>query len=95
MISHIQANEYMDLYLCLLSPRQQEVLELYFQDDLSLSEIQENLGISKAAVHDALRKGLDAMDQFERKLHLHSKQERIILFARKHPEIEQELLALL
>ena len=50
MISHIQANLLLDQYEAFLSPRQQEVLELYFQEDLSLKEIQENLDISKAAV---------------------------------------------
>ncbi|UNT94218.1 sigma factor-like helix-turn-helix DNA-binding protein [Allobaculum sp. Allo2] len=57
MISHLEANDLFDLYSLLLSPRQQEVLSLYFQEDFSLSEIRENLGISKAAVYDALQKG--------------------------------------
>lgn len=57
MISHLEANDLFDLYSLLLSPRQQEVLSLYFREDFSLSEIRENLGISKAAVYDALQKG--------------------------------------
>lgn len=95
MISHLEANTLLDLYGGLLSARQKEVLELYFQDDLSLSEIQENLSISKAAVYDALKKGLQAMDHFEAVLHLKEKSLVLELFLEKYPEHRDQLGSLL
>ncbi|UNT95765.1 YlxM family DNA-binding protein [Allobaculum mucilyticum] len=86
MMDHLLANELFDLYGPLLSTRQQEVLELYFQDDLSLSEIRENLDISKAAVYDALNKGTAAMDSYEQKLHLYKKKQVLLAYLQKHPE---------
>lgn len=91
MISHVFANELLDLYEGLLSQRQQEVLELYFQEDLSLKEIQENLNVSKAAVYDALKKGVAAMENFEEILHLHAKSKILSDFLEAHPEFEEIL----
>lgn len=91
MISHIQANLLLDQYEAFLSPRQQEVLELYFQEDLSLKEIQENLDISKAAVYDALKKGVAMMEDFESKLHLVDKQNQLRQFLKEHPEYTEQL----
>lgn len=95
MISHIEANELLDLYGDLLTGRQHEILSLYFEEDLSLSEIQENLSISKAAVHDALNKGIRAMEHYESLLGLRSRRQKLRLFLEKHPEFYDELEALL
>ncbi len=97
MISHLEANDLFDLYSLLLSPRQQEVLSLYFQEDFSLSEIRENLGISKAAVYDALQKGVSAMEQYEEKLHLLAYRKIINDYIADHPEaraLEEKLEAI-
>lgn len=75
---HLKANELFDVYGSLLTARQQEILSLYYQDDLSLSEIQENLGISRAAVSDAVHKGLRAMNGYESRLGLIEKRNRIL-----------------
>ncbi len=95
MISHLEANALYDLYGELLSARQREVLELYFQEDLSLKEIQENLEISKAAVYDALKKGIAAMEHFEEILHLMARTKKLQEFLEDHPQYEQELGSLL
>lgn len=95
MVDHTQGNILFDLYGPLLSQRQQEVLELYFQDDLSLAEIQENLSISKAAVYDALKKGLQAMEHFDSVLHLQKKMMDLYHFLENHPEYQEELGSLL
>ena len=46
-----------DFYSALLTPRQRQITEMYYQDDMSLSEISEELGITRQGVHEALRKG--------------------------------------
>ena len=75
-------NELMSFYVSLLTERQQEILKNYYYEDLSLSEIAENLSISRNGVHDALNKSVKAMENYEEKLHLRQKyQQRMKLYA--------------
>lgn len=59
-----------DFYGQLLSRRQQEVMALYHEENLSLSEIADEFGISRQAVHDTLKKAEAALGEYERKLGL-------------------------
>ena len=57
-----------DFYGQLLSERQRQVMNLYYEENLSLSEIAEEFGISRQAVHDALKNGEKALKGYEEKL---------------------------
>lgn len=70
--------ELLHLYEELLSSTQKEVLEDYLQFDLSITEIAENRSTSRAAVEDAIKKGMKKLDEFETKLSLKSKKETIL-----------------
>lgn len=59
-----------DFYGALLSERQKEVLGLYHEENLSLSEIADEFGISRQAVHDALKNGQTSLLEYESKLGL-------------------------
>lgn len=59
-----------DFYGELLPNRQKEVFTLKYEDDLSLAEIAEELGISRQGVHDALKNGEKALQKYEEKLGL-------------------------
>ena len=59
-----------DYYGALLSDRQREVFEQYYEDNLSLSEIAANLGVSRQAVHIALGKASGLLETYEEKLGL-------------------------
>ena len=59
-----------DFYGELLSRRQQEVMNLYHEENLSLSEIADEFGISRAGVHDSLKKAEKALLAYEDKLGL-------------------------
>ncbi len=59
-----------DIYGGLLSEKKREVMELYYEENLSLSEIAEEQGVSRAAVHDALRKAEKNLTDYEAKLGL-------------------------
>ena len=52
----------------LLTDRQRQMLRLRVEEDLSLSEIAESCGVSRQAVHDALRKAENTLDDTEKKL---------------------------
>jgi len=58
----------LDLYGALLTDRQRDVLDLYFNYDLSLQEIAENQGISRQGVHDLIKRGEHALRSAEEKL---------------------------
>ena len=60
----------LDFYGDLLSPRQRDVLSLYYEDDLSLSEIGEELNISRQGVRHIIKKGEDQLKDFESRLGL-------------------------
>ena len=59
-----------DFYGSLLNEAQNEVMALYHEDNLSLSEIAEELGQTRQAVHYTLRKAEKALESYEEKLGL-------------------------
>jgi len=63
----------LDFYGVLLPDRQQEVLDLHYNEDLSFTEIAENIGVSRQAVHDAVKAGKSSLVKFEEKLSLQKK----------------------
>ncbi len=63
-------NSLMPFYLKLLTERQQEILKLYYYEDLSLTEIAENLHISRNGVYDTLKKAQNSLKEYEDKLQL-------------------------
>lgn len=59
-----------DFYSPLLTEKQRDSLDLYYQQDLSLGEIAEESGISRQAVHDLLRRTEKILIEYEDKLKL-------------------------
>ena len=56
-----------DFYGELLTERQKEFFDLYYNEDLSLSEIAENAGISRQGVRDVIVRAEAAMQEVEDK----------------------------
>ena len=59
-----------DFYGELLTERQQQVYESVVLEDFSLSEVAEELGISRQSVHDMIRRCNHTLEENEKKLHL-------------------------
>ena len=59
-----------DFYGDLLTERQREFFDLYYNEDLSLSEIAENYGISRQGVRDVIVRAEAAMTEMEDKTHI-------------------------
>jgi predicted DNA-binding protein YlxM (UPF0122 family) len=57
-------------YAPLLTEHQRYVLDLYFRNDWSLAEISAHEGTSRAAVHDIIRRGTRALEDYEKRLGL-------------------------
>ena len=60
----------LDTYGSLLTERQLAAAVLHVREDLSLSEIAQELGITKQAVSDALATARAKLDDYEKKLGL-------------------------
>ncbi len=70
-INHIAKQSLLyDFYGALLSERQRQVMELYNEENLTLAEIAAEFGISRQGVHDALKNGQRALEEYEDKLGL-------------------------
>ncbi|MCF0154321.1 MAG: putative DNA-binding protein [Veillonella sp.] len=92
-----------DFYGALLTERQLQCLVLHHEDDMSLAEIADELGVSRQAVHDNLQRAMQLLHSYEEKLHLvanYERRERLIDQMRKElqaPVVNtaamQELLA--
>lgn len=59
-----------DFYGSLLTARQQNFIELYYGDDLSLGEIAEQFDVTRQAVHDTLKRAEQTLTNYEEKLGL-------------------------
>jgi predicted DNA-binding protein YlxM (UPF0122 family) len=73
----------LDFYGQLLTDRQFEILDLHYNNDLTLTEIAEQLNISRQGVFDNEKRGKALLDEYENKLGLLSK------FAEQKQKAEQ------
>lgn len=95
-----------DVYGPMLTDNQREICELYYDCDLSLTEIAQEKGVSKQSVSDALIKSRAILDEYEEKLHVnenYKKNQTQVLkkyskiskalqnFKREHPEFSGQL----
>ncbi len=65
-----------DIYEGLLPPRQRQVAYLKFDEDLSLSEMAQILGISRQGCDDAIKRCVRALFSYEKKLGFRQKLDR-------------------
>ena len=79
----IRLGRLFDIYGGLLTEKQRTCLGLYFYDDLSLSEISEELGVSRQAVHDLLKRVEQILERYETTLGVLAKEEAL------HEELHQ------
>lgn len=59
-----------DFYGELLTQHQKEIYEQFIVEDLSLSEIAKDAGISRQGVHDLVKRCDKILEEYEAKLHL-------------------------
>lgn len=57
-----------DFYGALLTARQQELMQAYYIEDLSLAEIAGEGGVSRQAVHDLIKRAEAALFDYEERL---------------------------
>ena len=70
MDKKIEVGLMLDFYGQLLNEKQEDIVEMYYNQDLSLSEIAEILGITRQGVHDYLKRSENTLYSMESKLKL-------------------------
>lgn len=64
----------LDFYGDLLTKKQKQALDLYYNEDYSLLEIGEHLNISRQGVFECIKKGTEHLEHYEAVLHLYEKE---------------------
>jgi len=59
-----------DFYGEALTPKQRELFHLYYDEDLSLSEIAEGIGVSRQGVRDVIKRAENTLREMERRFGL-------------------------
>lgn len=77
-----------DFYGELLNDHQKEIYEQFVLEDLSLSEIAADAGISRQGVHDLVKRCQKALEGYEQKLHL---VEKFLVIKKNVQEIDRVL----
>ena len=73
MDKKVEISMLIQIYGTLLTEKQLDILENYYNMDLSLSEIAENNEITRQAVRDIIKKGEKKLFEFEEKLQIMKK----------------------
>lgn len=78
----------LDHYGAMLTEKQREVIDLYYNDDLSLAEIAEQEGITRQGVRDNIKRAEAQLIEMEEKLHSAARFKRMM---ETFEEIDQAL----
>lgn len=73
MAKNLEITMLYDFYGDLLTEKQQEVIELYYNEDLSLAEIAAHSGITRQGVRDSIKRAEFQLNDFEEQLGLAQK----------------------
>lgn len=73
MAKDMRVSYLLDFYGDLLTDKQRDSLDYYYNEDLSLGEIGENLGISRQGVRDNIKRAEAVLFEMEEKLGLAAK----------------------
>ena len=83
---NLAISDLLDTYAAVLSDRHREMLDCYYNQDLSLAEIAALVGISRQGVRDGIKKAEEELFFLEERLHLQKR-------ANSLREVAERLLA--
>ncbi len=76
MDENVYIAELLDCYRGLLTEKQADILSLYYEEDLSLSEITGHYSVTRQAVLDNIKRAVRQLKYYEEKLGLVQKNNR-------------------
>lgn len=68
MQKNLKISVLLDFYADMLTEKQREAVELYYNEDLSLSEIAEHTGITRQGVRDSIKRAESILLELEDRL---------------------------
>lgn len=83
-------NMLLDFYKELLTSKQRQYLELYYQEDLTLAEISEQFNVSRTAIFDNISRTTKVLEKYEQHLKLVQKYENRALFLNQLKELTED-----
>ena len=84
MAKNLEISFLLDFYGEMLTEKQREVIEFYYNDDLSLAEIADNAGITRQGVRDSIKRAEAQLLEMEERLGL----------AKRFRKVQEELTAI-
>ena len=84
---NLRVSVLLDYYAPMLTDKQRDVIDLYYNEDLSLSEIAEHEAITRQGVRDSIKRGEQTLFDMEDKFRLAERSE-------KYSELPEQILAL-
>ena len=80
-----------DIYSGLLPEKQRNALDYYYNEDLSLSEIAELVGISRQGVRDQIKHAEAQLIEYEDALHLYDKMQKTAKLLDELSKLSQDI----
>lgn len=74
---NLKVAKLVDTYGKLLTNKQFEIITSYLNDDLTLSEIADNVGISRQAVNDSINQSIKSLSEYEERLKIIEKEDEL------------------
>ena len=91
MAKNLQEGVLLDFYGDLLTEKQKRALELYYNEDLSLAEIAEDMQVSRQGVRAFIKQGEAHLKEFEEKLGMLTRFSGISKLSKEAREIVENL----
>lgn len=91
MEEFIYYNNLYDYYKELLTDKQKKYFEDYYQNNLTLSEIADNYQVSRNAIHKQLKDTIKLLDEYESKLSLYNKMNKIVDLVKDDKKLLSEI----
>ncbi|MEG0898646.1 MAG: YlxM family DNA-binding protein [Oscillospiraceae bacterium] len=77
MAKNLDISILLDFYGDMLTEKQRDVVEFYYNEDLSLAEIAQNCGITRQGVRDSIKRAEAQLIQYEERLGLAERFDKI------------------
>lgn len=81
----------LDYYSPMLTDKQRDVIDLYYNEDLSLSEIAEHEKITRQGVRDSIKRGEQTLYEMEEKFHLAERSDQYSVFIKEIMKIADDI----
>ena len=91
MGKNLEVSLLLDFYGDMLTEKQRNMVEYYYNDDLSLAEIAENEGISRQGVRDSIKRAEAQMLEMEERLGLSRRFREMCAQAQEIGQLAQEI----